>query len=152
DLLGPATRAALDRDGHATLSGIVSADDLAEIRGRVLAAAARGRSEADDLVGEVFERAWTHALVQAAAGHILGADFALTNLGYRCPAPGHGAQLLHVDWAGPVPRGEYQVCNAFLALSEFCEENGATRVVPGTHVWGKIPPVKPLAWRHPEER
>jgi ectoine hydroxylase-related dioxygenase (phytanoyl-CoA dioxygenase family) len=137
------------------LKEVVAAADLTELRERVLAEAARGRggrSETDDLVGAIFERVWAHPAVQAAAAHVLGDDFALVGVGYRCPAPGQGAQLLHVDWGGGVPPGEYQVCNAFLALAAFTEENGATRVVPGTHVYGRVPPVKPLAWRHPDER
>ncbi len=159
DVLGADARAALDRDGHVALAGIVSDADVAAMRVRVEAAAADaaaagegGRGDAEPLVGELFERAWTHPRLLAAVAHILGDEVVLTGLGFRCPAPGHGAQLLHVDHGHGVPAGEYQVCSAFLALVAFGEENGATRVVPGTHVYGRIPPVKPLTWRHPQER
>jgi Phytanoyl-CoA dioxygenase (PhyH) len=153
DSLDAETRAALDRDGFALLHDVVGPADLRAIRARVEAAAEQGEhADPDLLVDERIERAWTHPRVQAAAGHILGDGFSLTQVSYRCPRPGHGAQLLHCDWGFPVARGQYFVCNAFLALCDFTEENGATRVVPGTHVYGRLPPVKPLAWRHPQER
>jgi ectoine hydroxylase-related dioxygenase (phytanoyl-CoA dioxygenase family) len=51
--------------------------------------------------------------------------------------PGQGAQPLHRDrWAFdffPFPNGYEVQCNVIWALTDFTEENGATRVVPGSN-------------------
>ena len=51
--------------------------------------------------------------------------------------PGEPAQLVHRDqWAFdffPFPRGYEVQCNTIWAVSDFTEESGATRVVPGSH-------------------
>jgi len=63
---------------------------------------------------------------------VLG-DFKLSSLNFRAALPGHGRQPLHADYGGPVPPGEYQVCNSIWLLDDFTADNGATRVVPGSH-------------------
>jgi Phytanoyl-CoA dioxygenase (PhyH) len=51
--------------------------------------------------------------------------------------PGQGAQPLHRDrWAFdffPFPNAYEVQCNTIWALTDFTEENGATRLVPGSH-------------------
>jgi ectoine hydroxylase-related dioxygenase (phytanoyl-CoA dioxygenase family) len=51
--------------------------------------------------------------------------------------PGSHGQAIHRDqWAFdffPFPRGYEVQCNTLWALSDFREENGATRVIPGSH-------------------
>jgi hypothetical protein len=52
--------------------------------------------------------------------------------------PGQGRQLLHRDrlaWGGYIPRTIEPQFNTLWALSDFTAENGATRVVPGSHRW-----------------
>lgn len=91
--------------------------------------------------------AW-HALEQhpsltSAALHVLGGPWA-SNLHGRNPLPGFGEQGLHAD-ARPRVRGEaWSVVTALWMLDDFTSENGATRIVPGTHhLLGAVP--KPLA-------
>ena len=52
--------------------------------------------------------------------------------------PGEPAQAVHRDqWAFdffPFPHGYEVQCNTIWALSDFTEENGATRVIPGSHL------------------
>lgn len=53
--------------------------------------------------------------------------------------PGEPAQMLHEDdaiYAMPRPHPELEVLFA-LALTDFTEENGATRMVPGSHRWAQ---------------
>lgn len=51
--------------------------------------------------------------------------------------PGEVAQAIHRDqWAFdffPFPEGYEAQCNTIWAMTDFTEENGATRVVPGSH-------------------
>lgn len=52
--------------------------------------------------------------------------------------PGERAQGLHRDrylWSRSLPREIEPMFNCIWALSDFTEENGATRVVPGSHDW-----------------
>ncbi|HSL58694.1 MAG TPA: phytanoyl-CoA dioxygenase family protein [Acidimicrobiales bacterium] len=59
--------------------------------------------------------------------------------------PGEPAQYLHRDqsnWPffnGLVPHGPEVMVNALIALTDFTEANGATRVVPGSHAWADSP-------------
>lgn len=52
--------------------------------------------------------------------------------------PEQGAQVLHRDrlaWGKVLPREIEPQFNTIWALTDFNEENGATRVVPGSHLW-----------------
>jgi ectoine hydroxylase-related dioxygenase (phytanoyl-CoA dioxygenase family) len=52
--------------------------------------------------------------------------------------PGQDAQVLHRDrlaWGGFVQRGIEPQLNMIWAMTDFTRENGATRVVPGSHLW-----------------
>jgi ectoine hydroxylase-related dioxygenase (phytanoyl-CoA dioxygenase family) len=51
--------------------------------------------------------------------------------------PGEVAQAIHTDtWWHDDRRFDFPVCvNTLLALTDFTEENGATRLVPGSHLW-----------------
>jgi Phytanoyl-CoA dioxygenase (PhyH) len=86
--------------------------------------------------------------------HVLGPEIKLSSLNARSvSAPGAGAQPLHVDMAAlPDDRG-YWVCNSVWILDDFTPDNGALRVVPGSHRWSRLPQdvlADPFA-RHPEE-
>lgn len=52
--------------------------------------------------------------------------------------PGQGAQKLHRDrylWSRHLPREIEPMLNVMWALTDFSEENGATRVIPGSQDW-----------------
>lgn len=52
--------------------------------------------------------------------------------------PGETAQLLHRDrlaWGGYIPRSIEPQLNTIWALTDFTTENGATNVIPGSHLW-----------------
>jgi len=59
----------------------------------------------------------------------------------RCPSPGEPAQNLHIDsrhLGGKFPL----MVVAIIALDRFTNENGATRLVPGSHLSDKFPEEK----------
>ena len=142
-----ATRERLDRDGYVPLPGVLSAGQVRQIRERLdglLAAEGdhaglevhqeAGTSRLADLVnkGQVFEPCFTDPRVLACIAHVLG-DFKLSSLNSRAALPGQGRQGLHADFGGPVPPEGFQVCNSIWLLDDFTADNGATRVVPGSH-------------------
>ena len=104
---------------------------------------------------EVFRRAIAVPKLLACVAHVLGGSFKLSSLNARSARPrSDWTQPLHCD-AGALPdaRGN-SVCNIVWMLDEFTTENGATRFVPGSHRWGRLPQealADPLA-PHPDER
>ena len=84
---------------------------------------------------------------------VLGPSFKLSSLNYRAAKPGLGHQNLHIDWGNKSVHGEYKVCNSIWLLDEFTENNGATRIVPGTHKLGVSPQerMKDPSLPHPDE-
>lgn len=84
----------------------------------------------------------TNEIVLAAVNHILGknCDKIQINLtqGIRIN-PGEKAQILHPDSAlFPIPNKPFEfLVNAIWAYSDFTKENGATRIVPGSHKWAE---------------
>jgi hypothetical protein len=100
-----------------------------------------GADRLADLVnkGEVFDIFYTHPRVLAGVAHVLGHSIKLSSLNYRAAKPGMGLQKLHVDWHEAVSPGYYKVCNSIWLLDDFSKENGATRIVPGTHHSGVLP-------------
>jgi ectoine hydroxylase-related dioxygenase (phytanoyl-CoA dioxygenase family) len=91
--------------------------------------------------GDVFQLCWSHPLQLAAVRTILAdSDFKLSSLNSRAVQPGEGNQRLHVDWWNvEAPSGEYWVCNTIWMIDAFTKDNGATRVVPGSHRFGFLP-------------
>lgn len=73
---------------------------------------------------------------------ILDKELLLSSLCTLTLGPGQTAQPLHDDMQQlslPRPRPTLAV-NAVWALSDFTEENGATRIVPGSHLFDSPPP------------
>jgi len=89
--------------------------------------------------GDVFKVFFSQPKVLAAIAHVLGNDIKLSSLNSRAALPGKGLQGLHADWHEAVEPGEYQVCNSIWLLDEFTKDNGATRLVAGSHRFGKMP-------------
>ncbi|HYU43704.1 MAG TPA: phytanoyl-CoA dioxygenase family protein [Vicinamibacteria bacterium] len=104
--------------------------------------------------GEVFIECVVDETVRAYLAHVLGPRFKLSSLNARSANPHRAeSQPLHVD-AGALPdEAGYWVCNTVWLLDDFTTENGALRVVPGSHRSGRRPqdaladPERP----HPEE-
>ncbi|MBI3828886.1 MAG: phytanoyl-CoA dioxygenase family protein [Planctomycetes bacterium] len=88
-----------------------------------------------DLVseGEAFDDIYAHPRLLAAIAHVLGTEFKLHSLNARDALPGQGQQALHIDAAPRKEHEPYSLVNTAWILDGFTAENGATRVVPGSH-------------------
>lgn len=96
--------------------------------------------------------AWTHSRLLAAVRHVLARPFRVLTVGLRAPAPGQGAQGLHSDWPPRALGQPTETVSALWMLDDFTGEpraNGATRVVPGTHL---VPASPPRAFAQPQRR
>lgn len=87
-------------------------------------------------------------------GWVLGPDFKLSSLNARSANPrSDWVQPLHCD-VGAIPDelGDW-VCNVVWMLDDFTTENGAIRVIPGSHRWGRLPQscLDDPAAPHPDE-
>ena len=82
--------------------------------------------------GPVFDRVYTHPKVLAAVHHVISRPFKLSSLNARDALPGEGLQGMHADWGADYD-GQFHVCNSVWLLDDFSEENGCTRLVPGSH-------------------
>ncbi|MGI9550241.1 MAG: phytanoyl-CoA dioxygenase family protein, partial [Aurantibacter sp.] len=152
----------LDRDGYVSLGQLLNKDEVLAVNKRIdellLTEGVNAGSElfeskyirhpkeegADrlaDLVnkGGVFDTFYTHHRVLAGIGAVLGEQFKLSSLNYRAAKPGQGHQKLHVDYKNAIADGGYKVCNSIWLLDDFTENNGATRIVPGTHKSSLLP-------------
>ena len=89
--------------------------------------------------GPVFDILFTHPRLLAGISHVLGENIKLSSLNYRAAKPGMGLQKMHVDWHEAVMPGNFKVCNSIWLLDDFCKKNGATRIVPGTHLVRNLP-------------
>ncbi|MBY0524631.1 MAG: phytanoyl-CoA dioxygenase family protein [Gemmataceae bacterium] len=165
-----ADRHSLDEDGYLVLEGFMGLDLLAALRRRVveLFAEEGGRAGAEfkqepgcrrlaNLVdkGDVFRQAILRPRLLECVGHVLGPEFKLSSLNVRSVDPhSDDAQPLHADMAAIADERGHWVCNAVWMLDDFTRDNGAIRVVPGSHYWRRLPQdalIDPKA-PHPDER
>lgn len=103
--------------------------------------------------GDEFELLFTHPKLLAAVAHVLKADFKLSSMNYRAALPGKGEQNLHVDWKSAVGVDQFCVCNSIWLLDDFTAKNGATRLVPASHLEQQVPGdvMADTAANHPKE-
>jgi ectoine hydroxylase-related dioxygenase (phytanoyl-CoA dioxygenase family) len=158
----PALLAALDEDGAVIVEGLLTADVVERVNDEVEAAV--GRADPTEAmfnpVAQAFHGAQTrqvtgvpgisrtfavdvmcHPLLLSVAAAVLGphcARFQL-NIGHLLQrGPGSEDQWLHRDeavWSDvPRPGPELQLASV-IAFVDFTRENGATRLVPGSHRW-----------------
>ena len=152
----------LNKDGYVALGKLLSNEEVTEVNRKIdeliLSEGTNAGSElfdskyirhpkeagADrlaDLVnkGAIFDTFYTHPKVLVAIEAVLGRQFKLSSLNYRAAKPGQGLQKLHVDYKNAVAQGAYKVCNTIWLLDDFNKNNGATRIVPGTHMLAELP-------------
>jgi ectoine hydroxylase-related dioxygenase (phytanoyl-CoA dioxygenase family) len=104
--------------------------------------------------GEVFLRVINTPEVLECMAHVLGPKFKLSSLNVRSADPhSDWVQPLHIDGGGLPDEKGYYVCNSIWILDDFTTENGATRLIPGSHRWNQKPTdvLTDLTARHPQE-
>src|SRR6516164_8456278 len=85
----------------------------------------------------IFQRVPIAPRVLAVVRGTIGDDCQLGTYGSVSIGPGEPAQMLHADdslYRIPRQHPTFFV-NVILALSDFTDANGATRLVPGSHAW-----------------
>jgi ectoine hydroxylase-related dioxygenase (phytanoyl-CoA dioxygenase family) len=85
--------------------------------------------------GPLWQRVPVHEHVLPLAEAVLDPGLLVSSLNSITVLPAERAQPLHCDDVLiPIPKPHPPVvCNSIWALTDFSEENGATRVVPGSH-------------------
>jgi len=156
--------AALAADGCAIVEGFISP----ELRGRLtgeLARDAAGCAPGVEQAHPEFVQFWgsqtkrftrlaarapafaellDHDLMHAWARHALKGDYWLNTGQAMIVGPGEKAQVLHRDigiWPGIADLGRSGpevLVSILLALSDFTADVGATRAVPGSHLWDEF--------------
>ncbi|BAD56117.1 ectoine hydroxylase [Nocardia farcinica] len=158
-------REIVDRDGGVIIEGLLTADQVARFNAQIeepLAALTPGGKHELEIVNEfhgantkrltnlvthsqvfreeVIDHDLVHALCEATFLEESG-TFWMTTAQVIEIGPGNRAQMLHRDlenwfpFVGMGPAGPEVTVNFLIALTDFTEENGATRVIPGSNHW-----------------
>ena len=142
--------AEIERDGYTVLERVIEPDlvgELLQVIDRVMVDAQIGFG-ANRFLGErtrrifnllardpLFARVPIHPAVLPLVERVLDAQCLLSSLTAIEMHPGQAAQPLHADDGSiALPRPHVPVvCVALWALTDFDSDNGATRLVPGSH-------------------
>lgn len=142
---------AVRRDGYAVVEGLLGPDEVARARSdlrRVLDETPLGRNDFEGCrtrrvyalfaKTRVMDGPATHPLVLGVLDRLLGPHYQFSAPVGIDIGPGEVAQPLHCDeQIHPVPSPHPAlVLNTMWALEDFTAENGATRLMPGSHRWG----------------
>ncbi|MBS0641823.1 MAG: phytanoyl-CoA dioxygenase family protein [Proteobacteria bacterium] len=88
----------------------------------------------------VFSDLAEHPFALQAVKALLGWPVLLSNISANITGPGGGEMVLHADQGfAPLPWGGIQGVNIAWAIDDFTDENGATRIVPGSHRLNRTP-------------
>lgn len=149
----------LARDGFTVIEDFLSPEDLAEARMRIdaLSGAHRGRNPFEGYAteriytlvarGAVFERMVEDPRVLALLDRFLLPGYLLTASQSIRIHPGEAAQALHIDdsfYRLPRPRPAVSL-TLIAAIDAFTDENGATDILPGSHLWDEARAAEALA-------
>lgn len=141
--------AAVARDGYVILPDLLTPAELDEIRESV--APLLGRSGRNNFEGHSTQRIYSvlnktrscdriadHPRVLALLDRMFMPNYLLSMLQVINILPGEQAQMLHTDDGFyPLPRPRKGLGAATIwAIDDFTADNGATDIIPGSHLWG----------------
>ena len=91
--------------------------------------------------GSTFESIPVHPRVLPVVEGVLDDGLLISSLSSIAIGPDEAAQMLHADdQLIPLPRPHVPIiCNTMWAITDFTQANGATRLVPGSHLWANAP-------------
>ena len=162
DRLSAAEKRTLDEDGYLPLPGMLTPAQVQALRTRLQELE---EEEGEEAGKEVHQEAGTARLAnlvnkdpifdlsgptRGVGGHVPCTGRRLQTVLSKLARflPGHGMQALHCDGSLSLPGFEvstedgsqrFYACNSIWLLSDFTPENGATRLVPGSHRSGLDP-------------
>jgi ectoine hydroxylase-related dioxygenase (phytanoyl-CoA dioxygenase family) len=89
----------------------------------------------------IWRRVPVHQSVLPVIDGVLDPGCLISSLSSITILPGETAQPIHADdQLIPIPKPHPPtVCNSMWALTDFTDANGATRLVPGSHLWDHSP-------------
>lgn len=141
--------AAVRQDGYVVLPGLLSEQDLGEIRAAVTPLLdKKGRNIFE---GRTTQRVYSvlnktracdriadHPRVLALLDRLFLPNYLLSMLQVINIKPGEQPQMAHADdLFYPIPRPRDALGAATIwAIDEFTASNGATEIIPGSHLWG----------------
>jgi ectoine hydroxylase-related dioxygenase (phytanoyl-CoA dioxygenase family) len=143
-------------EGYAVLEGAIELDFVDEINEALLKLERDlGAAPADNLFeglhttrvynllvhGQTFERIPVHPNVLPVVEGVLDHGLLISSLSSISIGPGEQPQPIHAD-DQVIPLGRPHVpiiCNTMWAITDFTEENGATRLIPGSHHRNQAP-------------
>ncbi len=159
----------LDEDGYVILRDFILPERLQALReacekiyaeqGELAGAEFRQEPETRRLAnmvncGELFENLISEPQILELVRHVISGQFKFSSLNFRSSNP-HStwAQPLHCDNGATVDDKGFWICNVIWLLDDFTLENGATRMVPGSHLIGKLPQdvIEDINGPHPDE-
>jgi ectoine hydroxylase-related dioxygenase (phytanoyl-CoA dioxygenase family) len=145
----------LAEHGYCLLSNPLSPDRFAAMRERVVQIAQQERDDGSAFIyendnqrvfsllnkGIEFEELVQSGPVLRLMEEVLGYNFLLSSTHANITGPGGASMYVHADQTfARAPWPPYAlVANTMWMLDEFTEENGATRIVPGSHRWNRQP-------------
>lgn len=93
--------------------------------------------------GELYRQMPIHPKILPIVERVLDPGCLVSSISTSTLLPGETAQPIHADdQLIPLPKPHIPiVCNTLWAIADFTEENGATRIIPGTHLKDHSPAI-----------